>query len=107
MQFMDSFVFYALQKPRVGRQKPRGQRRKRGPGFGRQSQIKKKQPRRVKSNMQTGGKKSICLAFWRPEQWIYALLSETAKTTIGEKVRLADGFVGFDAQSEKEVKKWR
>ena len=80
---------------------------KEGAGFGRQSQIKKKQPRRVKSNLQTGGKKSICLAFWRPEQWIYALLSETAKTTIGEKVRLADGFVGFDAQSEKEVKKWR
>ena len=30
---MDSFVFYALQKPRVGRQKPRGQRRKRGRRF--------------------------------------------------------------------------
>ena len=32
-------------------------------GFGRQSQIKKKQPRRVKSNLQTGGKKFIRLAF--------------------------------------------
>lgn len=36
---------------------------KEGAGFGRQSQIKKKQPQRVKSNLQTGGKKFIRLAF--------------------------------------------
>lgn len=56
--------FLCVAKNRVLDGKNRGDNaEKEGAGFGRQSQIKKKQPQRVKSNLQTGGKKFIRLAF--------------------------------------------